>query len=633
MYRIIVLLFSLAFVFACSSPETIEKNKDKKLTGTHDKCIPPVSNHSHAEIDEINTTHLHLDLNVDFEQQRIDGIARHTMNNTGVKQAVFDIDGLNIQRITLGKEEKETHFEIGEEIDNVGSSLTVEIDENTTLINIYYNTTEKSNALDWLPAALTGSKKHPFLYTQGQAILTRTWIPIQDTPRNRITYSAKLKVPSELLALMSADNPTEKNNTGVYEFEMNQPIPSYLIALAVGELEYRPLNEYTGVYAEPKMIQKAADEFEDIPKMFKVAQNLYGKYLWDKYDVIVLPNSFPFGGMENPRLTFTTPTLISGDKSLVSVIAHELAHSWSGNLVTNATWNDLWLNEGFTVYFENRIMENLYGKEVADMLMLIEYQELVATVDEMMTTGKSADTHLKLNLDCRNPDDGLTDIAYVKGALFLKTVEEKVGRNKMDKFLKTYFKRHQFQTLTTEDFLAYFDEHLIKKYDVEFNTEEWVYGDGIPDNCVEITSPRFERVQKMALSVKQGNQLPEDLSREDYTTQEWLAFIRKFGDELSPVIMRNIDHQLNFKGSGNAEIMTEWFVLGIESGYHDIFPQMEDFLTTVGRRKFLKPIYHSLSKTKENLVWAREVYAEARPNYHAVSFQTIDQILDYKEEL
>jgi leukotriene-A4 hydrolase len=618
-----LLIFALVFTLSYSCSEN----------NPNDATIS-IKDHSYSNINEIKTIHLHLDFDINFEERVISGIARHTMENSGATEAIFDIYGLSIDKVTLGQqgEEIETSFSIGVNKDVIGAPLSVKINEQTTHINIYYKTTEQSAALDWLAAELTMSKKFPFLYTQGQAILTRTWIPTQDTPANRITYSADVKVPAGMMAVMSATNPTSVSEDGQYHFVMNQAIPCYLIALAVGDISFAPLGRNTGVYAEPGLIDEAVYEFDDLQKMVDAAEELYGQYLWERYDVIVLPYSFPFGGMENPRLTFANPTLITGDRSLVSVIAHELAHSWSGNLVTNATWNDFWLNEGFTVYFENRIMEKLYGKEVANMLALIEFQELEQTTKSFMNAGKAHDTHLKLNLDQRDPDDGMTDIAYVKGAFFLKTLEETAGRDKFDTFLRSYFNTYKFQTLTTEDFVAYLTENLLDKHGISFNIDEWIYQPGIPDNCVVIHSNRFAAIQNLAREIKQnGGSIPDTLHREQRITQEWLAFIREFGDELNPETMREIDAQLNLKGSGNAEIMTEWFILGIHSGYLDIRPEMEKFLMKVGRRKFIKPLYLALSQTEENLNWAKNIYSNARQNYHTVSVNTIDHILGYSK--
>ena len=387
------LFLVISLISSCSTGEL-----EKKTTSTF-----PVKNHSFSNVDSIYTKHLHLDLKVDFMERKISGVARHQMINSGTKRAIFDIKGLNILKVTTGEVNNETNrkYEIGKETSNkiLGKPLIVDIDKNTVFVNIYYETTKESEALDWLDSNLTSSKEKPFLYTQGQAILTRTWIPIQDVPSNRITYSADLSVPSDLLAVMSASNPKVKNKEGMYHFEMKQAIPCYLIALAVGDLVYGDLGNQTGVYCEPELIDDCVYEFKELPDMMKVAEDLYGEYAWEQYDLLILPYSFPFGGMENPRLTFANPTLIAGDRSLVSVIAHELAHSWSGNLVTNETWNDFWLNEGFTVYFENRIMEEIIGKSKADDLALIEFFELEEELERISKSAHPEDAHLFLNLE------------------------------------------------------------------------------------------------------------------------------------------------------------------------------------------------------------------------------------------
>lgn len=636
-FKLVAVLLCLS-LFACDYFDDAQSEEGKKII-TNQQIR---ESHSYANIDEVYTKHLHLDMEVDFDNNSIYGVARHTMINKGSDTAVFDIKGLEIQKVTLGEKDHEvnTNFVIGIEDSILGAPLSVKIDRKSTLINIYYKTTDGSEALDWLKPEMTKGKKFPYLYTQGQAILTRTWIPSQDRPSNRITYSADVKVPEGMMALMSAKNPTKKSKDGLYHFEMNQPIPVYLIALAVGNLEYRKIGKNCGVYSEPEMIRQVAWEFKDLRKMIVAAEGIYGKYQWEQYDVIVLPYSFPFGGMENPRLTFANPTLLAGDRSLISVIAHELAHSWSGNLVTNATWDDFWLNEGFTVYFENRIMESLYGKDIADILALIEFQELKAEVKEISDGDHPEDTYLKLSLDGRNPDDGMTSVAYVKGAFFLKTLEEKVGREKFDVFVKGYFKKFQFQTLTTEIFEKYLEDNLLKPNNVKFNTKSWLYGKGIPKNCIKIVSPRFVAMQKMADDFNAGKDIFKikvkkrrrkiDLKRDMYVTQEWLAFIRRLPRNISIEKLKLLDKKLDFKGWGNAEIATEWYILGVDAGYEEIRPNMEKFLKKVGRRKFLLPIYKTLAKRPADLKWAKDVYAEARANYHAVSQNTIDEILKFK---
>jgi len=614
-------VFLMMISFSCAE-------KEKAIHTDESTSTYAANNHSYSNIHEINSTHIHLDLDVDFETKTIQGVARHTMNNKGTNKAIFDTKRLDIQKVTLGVDEIETTFSLGEYDSILGSPLVVDISEEDTLIHIYYSTHSESEALGWMDASLTHDKKYPFLYTQGEAILTRSWIPNQDLPENRITYSANVQVPVGMMAVMSATNPTETNDTGKYSFTMKQPVPSYLIALAVGELEFAPLDHMSGVYAEPDILEAAKQELQSIPQMIHSAEELYGAYLWERFDVLFLPYSFPFGGMENPRLTFATPTILAGDGSLLSLIAHELAHSWSGNLVTMANWDDFWLNEGFTVYFENRIMEKVEGKEIADMLMLINYQELEWTVNNFMNLGFEEETHLKLDLEGRDPDDGMTDIAYNKGAFFLMALEEAVGREVFDEFLLNYFNTHKFQSITTENFVKYLNEHLIEKNNVNFNVDEWIYGPGIPSNITKIESPRFAEIQELAIEIQQGAKLPKDLKREDKITQEWIAFIRAFQGNLSADKMRKIDEQLHFRDSDNSEIMTEWFVLGIKNEYTELRPDIEAFLTKVGRRKFLEPLYAAMrDQSEESREWALKVYQKARPNYHAISYLTIDKML------
>ncbi len=623
------LFLVISLISSCSTGEL-----EKKTTSTI-----PVKNHSFSNVDSIYTKHLHLDLKVDFTEKKISGVARHQMINSGTKRAIFDIKGLKILKVTTGDVNNETNrkYEIGKETNNkiLGKPLIVDIDKNTAFVNIYYETTKESEALDWLDSTLTSSKEKPFLYTQGQAILTRTWIPIQDVPSNRITYSADLSVPSDLLAVMSASNPKVKNKEGMYHFEMKQAIPCYLIALAVGDLVYGDLGNQTGVYCEPELIDDCVYEFKELPDMMKVAEDLYGEYAWEQYDLLILPYSFPFGGMENPRLTFANPTLIAGDRSLVSVIAHELAHSWSGNLVTNETWNDFWLNEGFTVYFENRIMEEIIGKSKADDLALIEFFELEEELERISKSAHPEDAHLFLNLEGRDPDDGMTDVAYVKGAFFLKTLENRVGRDKMDVFLQSYFNHFKFTSVNTEKFVAYLEKELLKKYDIGFNYKEWIYEAGIPSNALVIESKGFERIKLMAedISKHKLSELENKFSladRDSYSVQEWLTFLRHLSSNISAERMKVLDESLQFSAWTNAEIQFEWFLKSISSNYTPAYPYLSAFLEKVGRRKFILPLYEALYNNKATKEKALSWFDNYKQNYHAVSRNSIARALHLK---
>jgi aminopeptidase N len=430
--------------------------------------------HSYAQPNEAVITHLDLEIDVDFNQEIINGKATYKIKNSNSSEIILDTKFLEIEKVQA--DGKDTEFSLGEFDEHLGQPLNINIGKETKNITVYYSTTDRAEALLWLNPQQTTDKTHPFLFTSGSVILTRTWIPIQDSPQIRITYNATVRVPSELMAVMSAENPKEKTKNGEYHFKMQQPISPYLIALAVGDIEYKAISKRTGIYAEKSMVDKVHYEFSDMERMVLSAENLYGKYPWEQFDVIVLPPSFPSGGMENPRLTFATPTIIAGDKSLTSLIAHELAHSWSGNLVTNATWNDFWLNEGFSVYFEIRIMEALYGKDRANMLAFMERQLLDAELENFKDTPD--ETKLKLNLKGRNPDDAINNIAYDKGYLFLRTLEETVGREKFDEFLKNYFQKHAFSTMTTEKFIVYLNDNLLEKNGITFNTDEWIYTAG-----------------------------------------------------------------------------------------------------------------------------------------------------------
>lgn len=584
------------------------------------EVTPVMDTHSYAHPDQAVVRHLSLDLTADFNAKKIAGTATYDITvQPGADSIILDSRDLEIQKVSV--DDAETPFSLGASNEWLGQPLSIPVKAGAKKIAITYSTRPGAEALQWLEPSQTAGKKLPYLFTQGQAILTRTWIPIQDSPGIRMTYDAKISVPKELMAVMSASNPQTKNAEGVYTFKMAQPIPAYLIALAIGDLEFKSLGKRTGVYTEPSMMAKAASELTDTEKMVEAAEALYGPYQWERYDLIVLPPSFPFGGMENPRLTFATPTILAGDKSLVALIAHELAHSWSGNLVTNATWNDFWLNEGFTVYFELRIMEALYGKSYTAMLASLGYQSLKATVTDLTPR----ETHLFLDLAGKNPDDGMTDIAYEKGAHFLLMLEEKAGRETFDAFLKAYFKDHEFQSMTTTAFLEYLDENLIKPNKLDVNVDEWVYGPGLPANCPVATSERFTSVDVQAANFFKGQPAPS-LNINGWTTQEWLHFIQALPDSLSATQMKDLDTSFGFTKSGNSEIQAAWYKLAINQGYaKEIVPAIRQFLVEVGRRKFLTPLYVAMLEhdMKEE---AQSIYKEARPNYHSVAYNTMDKL-------
>ena len=584
-----------------------------------------VKSHSFSNSDSVKLQHMYLNLKVDFNKRILKGKAVLTIENTSNSRfLILDTRQLDIEDVLL-EDSVSAAWSLGEETPIIGRALVIEIGKLTKKVAVYYKTHPDAEAIMWLSAEQTLGKKHPFMFTQSQAILARTWVPCMDVPAVRYTYSADIECDKAYLPLMSASNNFKKNGTGKYHFEMPQPIPSYLMALAVGNIEFQSLSANSGVFAEPEMLKKAANEFSELPAMVAAASKLYGEYAWGRYDILVLPPSFPFGGMENPRLTFATPTVIAGDKSLVSLVAHELAHSWSGNLVTNRTWEDFWLNEGFTVYFEDRIMEAVYGKPYADMLMALSVGELNHTLETLMKDGPG-DTKLKLNLKNRNPDDGVSDIAYIKGAMFLKYLEGLYGRKVFDDFLNAYFNHFKWQTVTTEEFIVYFNNHMSKWPKIKPDLNEWIYEVGLPSTCPKVVSTELNRVEAMANSINTEKSL-KSLDTSGFTTQHWMHLLRSLDADSIKGLMQDLDTQYNLSKSTNSEIQCDWYLLCISNYYSAADPYLEAYLMSVGRRKFLEPIYERLASSKEGLEKGRQLYKKAEKGYHAVSRNTIKDIL------
>lgn len=599
----------------------------------HTSLAMPSDPHSAARPTEVAVKHLHLDLKVDFPAKRLLGRASLTLDRQDPQAALWlDTRDLEINRVTYGDGAKGP-FKLGEDRPFLGRALEIPLPAGVSVVHIDYRTSPQAAALQWLEPAQTAGKKHPFLLSQSQAILARTWVPCQDTPAVRMTYSARIEAPKELLAVMSASNPVARTADGVYTFDMPQPIPSYLLALSVGDLEFRSLGKRVGVYAEPSMIERSAYEFAETEAMIDAVEKLYGPYRWGRYDLLVLPPSFPFGGMENPRLTFATPTILAGDRSLVSLIAHELAHSWSGNLVTNANWNDFWLNEGFTVYVERRIMEELSGKDYADMLAILGRQDLDQTVADIGPT--SADTHLELKLEGRDPDDGMTEIAYEKGALFLTTIEKAVGRERFDPFLRAHFDDNAFKTLTTKAFLERLESGLIKgdaALRAQLQIEAWVNGPGIPANAPTIKSTRFEQVDNLLAAWSEGKTPTAELKVDSWSTHEWLRFLRGLPEKMTAAQMAELDGRFGFSKTGNSEKLHAWLHHVIANRYAPAYPALRQFLTGMGRRKFLRPLYERMAAKTDLKAMALEIYKEARPGYHSVAVGSIDPIVGYSDK-
>jgi aminopeptidase N len=630
---------SLLLLAACAAPpppapvHAKPPNSAAPQASTAPAAAAPVRDpQSFAHPDEVAVEHLKLDLTVDFQKKILTGRASLRLKNkTGAYRLFLDTHDLDIRRVYLDGNAV-AKFTLHEAQPILGSALEIEITPKTQWVSIDYSSRPEAAALQWLDPPQTASKTHPFLLSQSESILARTWVPCQDTPGVRMTYEATLRVPPELLAVMSATNPQKKNATGVYHFEMPQRIPSYLLAIAVGDLEFRPFGPRSGVYAEPQVLDAAAWELADTPKMIDAAEKIYGPYRWDRYDLLVLPPSFPFGGMENPRLTFATPTILARDRSLVSLVAHELAHSWSGNLVTNASWNDFWLNEGFTNYFERRIMEAVSGKDYSDMLWILGRQELDEAIDEAGGPA-SKDTALHLDLTGRDPDEVPTGVAYEKGSLFLRMLEDNVGRERFDRFLRTYFDTFAFQSMDTARFVAYLKQNLLNGDEAlarQLQIDTWVYGPGIPSNAPVLRSTAFEQVDRQLAVLAQGTPAAQ-LQTQGWTTHHWLHFLRNLPATTDKAKMAELDAAFHFTATGNSEILDEWLLRALRTGYDPAWPALERFLVGQGRAKFLRPLYVEMAKTPAGAEMALRIYEKARPGYHTLARQGMDKILGWRE--
>lgn len=626
------LMMSLA---ACStlSPKTADPVETVAVEPVKDGVTvsKAVDKFSYANFHEVKVTHLDLNLDVNFDEKVLDGIA--TLNITQIDpdatQLILDTKDLTIRSIEIhaGDTWRVADYALAKDDDVMGQKLSIDLVEGADQVMIDYRTSPDAEGLQWLSPEQTAGKKHPYLFSQAQAINARTMVPIQDTPAVRITYTATLRTPPELLALMSAEQDPYTERDGDYSFSMPQPIPAYLLAIAVGDIDFKPINDHIGVYSEEYILDASVEEFEETPMMEEANERLYGPYRWGRYDLIVLPPSFPFGGMENPRLSFMTPTLIAGDKSLTNVVAHELAHSWSGNLVTNSSWRDAWLNEGFTSYVENRVMEDLYGEERAVMEQALALEDLkrdiAGATDPRLT-------QLKLPADISHPDEAFTQVAYVKGQFFLMFLEERFGRDNFDAFLKSYFDDFAFKSVTTEDFIKYLHRNLHTKFPdalTKAELKEWVYEPGLPDTAKEPKSDAFDKVDGQSRAWQLGLFEVTDIQTQNWSTHEWLHFLNGLPEDLTQEQSAELDETFSLTGTQNAEIAFAWYMQAIKGDYAPVKDDLEAFLMTVGRGKFIYRLYAALGSDVDKVEWAREVYANARPGYHPIAQRRIDTIL------
>nr|WP_238346348.1 M1 family metallopeptidase [Luteimonas saliphila] len=587
--------------------------------------------HSYAEPARVAIDDLALDLDLDFDTKTVAGTATYTLQwkDGEAAQLVLDTRDLAIEGVEGDVEGawQPLAFALADRDPNLGSKLTIEAPQRPAKVRVRYRTSPRASGLQWLEPAMTEGGQLPFMFSQSQQIHARSWVPLQDTPQVRYTYSARVRSRPDVMVLMSADNDPQAARDGDYAFSMPQRIPSYLMAIAAGDLVFKPISARSGVWAEPSMVDRAAAEFADTEKMIAATEALYGPYRWERYDLLVLPPSFPFGGMENPRLSFITPTVIVGDKSLVSLIAHELAHSWSGNLVTFSSAKHGWLNEGMTSYVENRIVEALYGEEFSGMEWVIARDALKRGIKGMPEATQSLAIRPGTQLDA---DDALSQVSYDKGAWFLQFLEQRFGREVFDPFLRGYFDHFAFQSIPTETFLAYAKQHLFDPHPgkvTDGEIQEWIYGPGIPASAPQVLSPRLGIVDSARLGWRGSKQLPPTSITGPWSTQEWLHFLEGMPETLPVADLQQLDAAYHFTGTANGEIAMRWYPLAIRSGYTPAYEAGTAFVEKIGRRKLIIPVYEALVKTEPGLALARAALENARPGYHPITTASVEKVI------
>ncbi|MCK8045607.1 M1 family metallopeptidase [Shewanella sp. 1CM18E] len=581
--------------------------------------------HSFANSEQVRVTHLSLALDVDFEAKQLAGQVELQLDFIDEKTTELWLDTRDlIIEAVYGNGEQQLEFSIDKHDTTLGQRLNIQLSAGIRSVTIGYRTSVNAQGLQWLTPQQTSGKTLPFLFSQSQPINARSWIPLQDTPKARITFDAIITAPKGMRVVMSALNDAEAELTGKFTFDMEKPMPTHLLAIAVGELAFAKLGPRTGVYAEPEVVATAASEFEDTESMVEVAESLLGPYPWGRYDMIVLPPSFPFGGMENPRLAFMTPTLIAGDKSLVSTVAHELAHSWTGNLVSNATWRDLWLNEGFTTYFTNRIVEAVYGKELAELELVLENGRLQEAI---ASTAMNAQT-LPANMQTQDPNEAFNRFTYDKASMFVHDLEKRLGREAFDKFLYQYVQAFAFEAITTETFVSYAKQTLLREHAdkiTEAELLEWIYGEGMPSWYMEPKSSSLDKVV-MALRAFDDGASATSLMTQGWRVHHWQYFLTHLPTELSQDALTELDKAFNFTQSTNAEIACDWFRVAIRNDYQAVLEAVTAYLVKIGRGKFVKPLYAELIKAGFK-TQAQQIYAKARDGYHPSIVVMLDQQL------
>lgn len=556
---------------------------------------------------KVNETVLNFD--IDFSKKKVSGDVTFDLisKNSDLKEIWLDTSYLIIHSITIN--DQPTKSTLNERTEPLGSRLNITLPSSTSNITlrILFETTSKCTALQFLEKEATDGKSAPYLFSQCQAIHARSLFPCFDTPSIKSPY--KMSVKSPYPSLMSGRE-VSSETTDIYKFNQPIPIPSYLISLASGDITLKPIGPRSSVFCESINVDKCKYEFEnDMENFIVTAESLVFSYEWDKYNALVLPLSFPYGGMENPNITFVTPTLISGDRENVDVLAHELSHSWSGNLVTNCSWEHFWINEGWTVYLERRIQGQLHGQKVRDFSGIIGWIDLENSITSM---GKSADKFSTLVQNLANgvdPDDSFSSVPYEKGYNLLYHIENTVGIEQFNKFIPYYFNNFKYKSLDTYQFLdCLYDFFKSQKHQLDtIDWETWLFKPGMPpqkpnfdtslvNECYNLADKWFNAIiNNESLDQFEANDISNFSANQSVVFLDTLSSFNKADDfhwsNHKNALKELSDKYSTYSNSKNCEVIFRWFILQVGGHNPNFYDQLGDWLGTVGRMKFVRPGY------------------------------------------
>ncbi|XP_061124778.1 leukotriene A-4 hydrolase isoform X1 [Syngnathus typhle] len=602
------------------------------------------------------TRHLNLSLHVDFESRVIHGTVALTMEALEERFSSLTLDTRDLKIASVSANGQAASFTMGPKHSFKGTPLEITLPFDLsrgqhTIVEVTYQTSPTAPALQWLTPQQTAGKKLPYLFSQCQAHHCRSMLPCQDTPAIKHTYYAQVSVPKDLVAAMSAlpdgqrVDPGDANRT-IFRFRQNVAMPSYLIALVVGALESRQIGPRSRVWSEAEYVDRAAFEFSEVRPpplagspplakrrstlqtevMLKTAEDLAGPYVWGHYDILVLPPSFPYGGMENPCLTFATPTLLAGDKSLSNVIAHEISHSWTGNLVTNETWEHFWLNEGHTVYLERMIGRRLEGEAFRQFKAMGGWKDLQDSVSTFGATNPL--TKLIPSLRDVDPDDAFSSVPYEKGFALLYHLEELLGGPEVFMgFVKSYIQMFAYRSVTTEqwkDFLfTYFKDKVDVLNKVDWNA--WMFSPGMPplkphydttlaDACITLCQ-RWVQAGERDLSGFGASDVDELSSHQ---LVEFLSLLLQ--EEPLPLShVKKMQEVYHLNACMNSEVRFRWLRLCVRSRWEEAVPAAFRMATEQGRMKFTRPLFRELFNFEKYREEAVRVFLNHRAAMHPVT--------------